>query len=77
MTRVYKYYTLVKSLYTQAVCQVARGPYATKSDLIPPLGAVCVWGYHKNIFQFYNKEFSNGEKIQLNAINREIPERRC
>tara|TARA_Y100001972_G_C7533254_1_gene268692 strand:- start:494 stop:691 length:198 start_codon:yes stop_codon:yes gene_type:complete len=62
MTRVYKYYTLVKSLYTQPVCQVARGPYATKSDLIPPLGAVCVWGYHKNIFHFFNKEFLNEAK---------------
>jgi len=62
MTRVYKYYTLVKSLYTRAVCQVTRGPYATKRHLIPPLGAVCVWGHHKNIFQFYNKEFFNEAK---------------
>ncbi len=58
MTRVYKYYTLVKSLYTQAVCQVRQGSSYIKRHLIPPLGAMCVWGSHKNIFQFYNKEFS-------------------
>lgn len=60
MTKVYKYYTLVKSLYTQARSEGTVGVSIKKSDLIPPLGAVCVWGYHKNIFQFYNKEFSNG-----------------
>jgi len=60
MTRVYKYYTLDKSLYTQLQERVRVGVSIKKRDLIPPLGAMCVWGSHKNIFQFYNKEFSNG-----------------
>jgi len=60
MTRVYKYYTLVKRLYTQAVTKGMPGGMIKKRDLIPPLGAMCVWGSHKNIFQFYNKEFFNG-----------------
>ena len=62
MTRVYKYYTLVKSLYTQATSKGTGGVSIIKRHLIPPLGAMCVWGHHKNIFQFYNKEFFNEAK---------------
>ena len=62
MTSVYKYYTLVKSLYIQAVSEGMPGGVTKKATISPPGCRMRMGGSHKNIFQFYNKEFFNEAK---------------
>ena len=53
MIRVYKYYTLVKRLYTLARSEGTGGGIDKKSDLIPPPGCSVRMRVSQKYFPFF------------------------